>query len=250
MKNKAFTLVELIVVITILAIIATIAFVSLGGQTDNARNTIKKDKLSKLSSAIENARINTIMLSSFIDNNGGTGSRLDSTAQIWWTWIIAWKDYDAGDINIMVLEMKKQDFKDGNNDYKYGYTLKLWWKYELAATLKQWNLQVAYVLGIYKPRLNLSLSGTFNNNHKNFYLSKSTDIKKFYKWDYVIDNFWNIAKIIWESRNYRTIYLSNNSLTWDTISLATYPEVMWLIKSPITWKPIINFSENIPYKIK
>jgi prepilin-type N-terminal cleavage/methylation domain-containing protein len=44
MKNtrKAFTLVELIVVITILTILATVAFISLGGQTNNAKNTIKK----------------------------------------------------------------------------------------------------------------------------------------------------------------------------------------------------------------
>jgi prepilin-type N-terminal cleavage/methylation domain-containing protein len=58
MRNtkKAFTLVELIVVITILAILATVAFVSLGGQTDNARNTVKKDNLGKLASAVETVR--------------------------------------------------------------------------------------------------------------------------------------------------------------------------------------------------
>jgi prepilin-type N-terminal cleavage/methylation domain-containing protein len=41
-NKKAFTLVELIVAITILAILATVAFVSLGGQTDNSRNVVKK----------------------------------------------------------------------------------------------------------------------------------------------------------------------------------------------------------------
>jgi prepilin-type N-terminal cleavage/methylation domain-containing protein len=71
MRNtkKAFTLVELIVVITILAILATVAFVSLGGQTDNAKNTIKKDNLAKLTTSIENARVNTVMLSAFVDPN-------------------------------------------------------------------------------------------------------------------------------------------------------------------------------------
>jgi prepilin-type N-terminal cleavage/methylation domain-containing protein len=71
MRNtkKAFTLVELIVVITILAILATVAFVSLGGQTDNARNTVKKDKLGKLATSVENARTNGLSLSAFLANS-------------------------------------------------------------------------------------------------------------------------------------------------------------------------------------
>jgi prepilin-type N-terminal cleavage/methylation domain-containing protein len=38
-QKKAFTLVELIVVITILAILGTIAFISLQGNTQDAKNT-------------------------------------------------------------------------------------------------------------------------------------------------------------------------------------------------------------------
>jgi len=249
MNKKAFTLVELIVVITILAILATVAFVSLGGQTNNAKNTIKKDNLAKLTTSIENARINTVMLSAFVNPNWGTWSRLDSTAQVWWTWVLAWVDYDAWDINIMVLDMKAADFKDGTNNYKYWYTLKKWWKYELAATLKNWDLQRAYVIWIYEPRQALSLSWTFDSSNKYFTLSKTNDIKKFYKWDYVVDSSWNKAKIIWESKNYMTIYLSNTSLTWNIISLANTPEVAGLIKSPITWNPVTNSSEDIPYKL-
>ena len=249
MNEKAFTLVELIVVITILAILATVAFVSLGGQTDNAKNTIKKDNLAKLTTSIENARINTVMLSAFVDPNWGTWSRLDTTANVWWTGVLAWIDYDAWDINVMTLEMKAADFKDGTNNYKYWYTFKKWWKYELAATLKEGDLKRAYVIGIYEPRQALSLSWTFYSSHKYFTLSKSNDIKKFYKWDYVVDNNGNIAKIIWESKNYMTIYLSNTSLTWNTISLASSPEVAGLIKSPVTLNPVTDSSEDIPYDL-
>jgi len=248
-NTKAFTLVELIVVITILAILATVAFVSLGGQTDNAKNTIKKDNLSKLTTAIENARINTVMLSAFVDPNSDTWSRLDSNSKIAGTWLLIGKDYDAWDINIMVLDMKAADFRDGNHNYKYGYTLKKWGKYELAATLKDWDLQRAYVIWIYEPRSSLSLSWSFDSSHKYFTLANAKDIKKFYKWDYVIDNAWNIAKVIWESKNYMTIYLSNTSLTWDTISLANTPEVAGLIKSPVTGNPVTNSSEDIPYNL-
>jgi len=249
MNKKAFTLVELIVVITILAILATVAFVSLWGQTDNAKNTIKKDNLAKLTTSIENARINTVMLSAFVNPSGWTASRLDPTAQIWGTWVLAWVDYDAWDINIMVLDMKSDDFKDWLNNFKYWYTLKRWGKYELAATLKEWDLQRAYVIGIYEPRDWLSLSGSFDSTHKYFTLGKFIDIKKLYKWDYVKDNWWNVARVIGMSKNYMTIYLSNTSLSWNTISLATSPEVAWLIKSPVTWNPVTNSSEDIPYNL-
>jgi len=249
MNKKAFTLVELIVVITILAILATVAFVSLGGQTDNAKNTIKKDNLAKLTTSIENARVNTVMLSAFVDPNGWTASRLDSSAQIWGTWVTAWVDYDAWDINIMVLDMKADDFKDWLNNYKYWYTLKRGGKYELAATLKEWDLQRAYVIGIYEPRQGLSLSGSFDSSHKYFTLDKTTDIKKLYKWDYVKDSSWNIAKIVGMSKNYMTIYLSNTSLSGNTLSLASNSEVSGLIKSPVTWNPVNDASEDIPYNI-
>ena len=249
MNKKAFTLVELIVVITILAILATVAFVSLWGQTDNAKNTIKKDNLAKLTTSIENARINTVMLSAFVDPNWWTGSRLDSTAQIWGTWVTAWVDYDAWDINVMTLDMKAADFRDETHNYKYWYTIKKWWKYELAATLKQWDLQRAYVIWIYQPRQNLSLSWSFTLWNKWFILSKTKDIKKLYKWDYVKDSAWNVAKIIAMSPNYMTIYLSNNSLSWNTIFLNNTPEVEGLIKSPVTWNPVTNNSEDIPYKL-
>ena len=39
--NKAFTLVELIVVVTILAILGTIAFISLQGYSKDARNSTR-----------------------------------------------------------------------------------------------------------------------------------------------------------------------------------------------------------------
>ncbi len=248
MNNRAFTLVELIVVITILAILATVAFVSLGGQTDNARNTIKKDNLAKLTTSIENARINTVMLSAFVDPTWWTGSRLLSWTQIAWTWIVVWKDYDAWNINVMVLEMKASDFKDWTNNYKYWYTLKKGGKYELAATLKEWDLQKAYVIWIYEPRQSLSLSWSFDSNHKYFTLKNSNNIKKFYKWDYVKDNNWNITKVVGESKNYMTIYLENWNLNWNTISLNS-SEVSWLIKSAINNSPVTNNSQNIPYVI-
>ncbi len=48
LKNKAFTLVELLVVITILAILSVTAYQSFGWATDKAQNTTKKANITQL----------------------------------------------------------------------------------------------------------------------------------------------------------------------------------------------------------
>ena len=53
-SNKGFTLTELIVVITILAIFGTISFISIGGYTDSARNSVRIDGIGKIATALEN----------------------------------------------------------------------------------------------------------------------------------------------------------------------------------------------------
>jgi len=57
-KQKAFTLVELIVVITILAILWTIAFLSLQSYSKSARNSTRISNLSKIKSTLELFYIN------------------------------------------------------------------------------------------------------------------------------------------------------------------------------------------------
>jgi len=44
-KEKAFTLVELIIVITILAVLALISFISIQGYSKSARNSIRIDAI-------------------------------------------------------------------------------------------------------------------------------------------------------------------------------------------------------------
>ena len=53
MKNKAFTLVELIVVVTILAILATIGFVSYSGYLTGVRDTNRIASLTAISDGLE-----------------------------------------------------------------------------------------------------------------------------------------------------------------------------------------------------
>jgi prepilin-type N-terminal cleavage/methylation domain-containing protein len=67
--NKAFTLVELIVVITILAILGTIAFISLQGYTGEAKNSKVTSDLRNIASAIETASTrNSVVLRDVMTN--------------------------------------------------------------------------------------------------------------------------------------------------------------------------------------
>ncbi|MDP2090837.1 MAG: prepilin-type N-terminal cleavage/methylation domain-containing protein, partial [Candidatus Gracilibacteria bacterium] len=52
-KQKAFTLVELIVVITILAILGTIAFISLQGYSQNSRDSVRISDVSRMKTTLE-----------------------------------------------------------------------------------------------------------------------------------------------------------------------------------------------------
>ena len=256
MRNtkKAFTLVELIVVITILAILATVAFVSLGGQTDNARNTVKKDSLGKLATSVENARTNGLALSAFLAN---TDNNL-STWNIAWTWVVALataKHYGAWDINLTALDVKAADFKDWTHDFKYWYTSKMWGKYELDATVKEGDLEKAYVVGTYAPRLApLSvLSGSVDSwDTKTFVLKNTTDIKKVGYGDYITANAtaWNVTtKIIAVSPDYTKLTVKAD-ITWATTIQLANPDVPGLVAW--TWAttgPVTNDSETVPYHL-
>ncbi|MFC1734096.1 type IV pilin protein [candidate division KSB1 bacterium] len=52
-NNKAFSLVELLVVITIIAILSVVAYVAVGGQTVKARDSRRKQDLSTMQQALE-----------------------------------------------------------------------------------------------------------------------------------------------------------------------------------------------------
>jgi len=250
MRNtkKAFTLVELIVVITILAILATVAFVSLGGQTDNARNTVKKDKLGKLATSIENARTNGLALSSFA--SGVTANQITGT--IAGTWVVVGTNYNAGDINLTALDVKAEDFTDGEtNSFKYGYTTKTSGKYELAATIKEGDLQKAYVVGTFQPRTTDTITGTgtVKNGKTYIALHNATDIKKLGYGDY-ITNGTTQGTIIAVSPDYMTLTvnadLGNGALT---IGLASADEPGLILSTDGT-NAVQNDTEYVPYTLQ
>jgi prepilin-type N-terminal cleavage/methylation domain-containing protein len=122
--NKAFTLVELIVVISILAILGTIAFISLQGYSSEARNTKRLSDLKSIQSSITtNVAKNGTALSSFVIADatatissialgGATAATQDAA------------DYSAGTPNFAALDMNQSEFQDptDDSDYAIGFT--------------------------------------------------------------------------------------------------------------------------------
>lgn len=86
-NNKAFTLVELIVVITILAVLWTIAFISFQGYTINARDSVRKNDINSIMSSLEYFSLNTW----FYPEPSNSNQISFSWAEVWTQWTI-WDD--------------------------------------------------------------------------------------------------------------------------------------------------------------
>ncbi len=81
MKKAGFTLVELIVVITILAILGTIAFISLQGNTQEAKNSKVSSDLRTLATAVETSVTgdDSFSLNNLVTTGSGTAVALTET---------------------------------------------------------------------------------------------------------------------------------------------------------------------------
>lgn len=116
--NKAFTLVELIVVITILAILGTIAFISLQGYSQDAKNSKIVSDVRTIVTAIETkltegkilmGKVSTASLNNVNNVTGTFASGTTLTGSI---------NYNVWLINFTALKQNGNDFKDNNgNDY-------------------------------------------------------------------------------------------------------------------------------------
>lgn len=132
-QQKAFTLVELIVVITILAILGTIAFISLQGYGADAKNSKITSDLRNIASAMEAKRTqdstslsefmstptttNTVAASGNVTVWSGTTVAVNSNTATW--------AYQVWVMNFVALWQSGDDFKDPNEnpeaEYVYGY---------------------------------------------------------------------------------------------------------------------------------
>ena len=120
--NKAFTLVELIVVITILAILGTIAFISLQGYSQDAKNSKVVSDTRTIVTAIETKLTEgKITMAGVVDNTND----LTDTAKNWVSGKFATGStlgtdgtYKVGKVNFVGLRQNGADFKDNDsNEY-------------------------------------------------------------------------------------------------------------------------------------
>ncbi len=120
--NKAFTLVELIVVITILAILGTIAFISLQGYTGEAKNSKVTSDLRNIASAIETSSTrNSVLLADVLlaNTNVSSNNAVDVTSTFWPKNIAlnntaSGVTYAVGNVDFAAVEQNGEDFKDPN----------------------------------------------------------------------------------------------------------------------------------------
>jgi len=150
--NKAFTLVELIVVITILAILGTIAFISLQGYSSDARNSKRISDLGNIQSAITLKGVEGVPLMSFVTENDD--NPIDLIALGWFAASTpAVTAYNAGTPNFAVLNVVAKDFKDPNGgDYAVGATTIGWDRFQVAATMEADGTNTTKINGTYSAR--------------------------------------------------------------------------------------------------
>ena len=128
-KNKAFTLVELIVVITILAILWTIAFLSFQWYSRDARDSARSSDLDTLRSSLELFYTKTWFY-----------PQANNWQNITYSWIIAWQQWTFWDPqNVQVGSVSKLP-KDPLTQTEYTYSVtSLKNEYQLAATF-EWKI--------------------------------------------------------------------------------------------------------------
>lgn len=157
--NKAFTLVELIVVITILAILGTIAFISLQGYTGEAKNSKVTSDLRNIASAVETSQTrNGTILFDMVNgdlstNNGvswaqfGSGQTLATAGDVY---------YNVGNVDFVSIQQNGEDFKDPNggaedgNEYIFATVTSPDYKgYQLAGQIIENDVKKARINGTY-----------------------------------------------------------------------------------------------------
>ncbi len=255
MRNvqKAFTLVELIIVVTIVALLGTIAFFSLGWYSRDARNVKKSVELNAISKQIRFKSIEWINLLLFASNSGSiiTGTNIK----------ISWRGdyslfsdrYTAWDINAVVLGGDPEMFSDKVFDtpYKIGVTTLCGGAYELAATLEgQENILDTLVIGNWNPRKSSVVRWTRDHIQDNiFYLSWAVyQSLWFKKWDvvWIAAGTYTITKLV----NSNEIHLDTTITTPGANIFLNVDETRHLIKKWDSNFPIDigKWTLYVPYK--
>ena len=142
-KNKAFTLVELIVVITILAILWTIAFISLQWYSATSRNSVRVTDMKSMKTWLELYYLQT--------SKYAIPTWWIPVTYSWWTVWTQWTFWESVMSNVLKINRKPVDPLT-EVEYTYSVTdskqeFELWWAMEwevvqnniLTQTQADWN---------------------------------------------------------------------------------------------------------------
>ncbi len=275
-NNKAFTLVELIVVITILAILWTIAFISFQNYTQSARDWVR---ISDTNNIKQNLGI-------FITEKWFYPTP-DNGTQITYNWGTAWTQWTVWDnvtINLRNLSKKPTDplsnneytysVANNNVEYQLSYVTEWWLSYNIPLLTNQANASTtktatAKVTGTYNEKILkvttwaidyiLAVPTIINADLSDTNLQSIIDNRKL-----VYNNYQNIPdsyKNLWYTMTgwFDFAPPSNNIvvLSWATISLETWTGKVAFIDNlktiyniqPLnqepTYKEIINADTNL-----
>lgn len=148
--NKAFTLVELIVVITILAILGTIGFMSIKGYTSEANNAKISSDLTTIQRGLETKVAEGGSLMAFVT---GWSTNDVSTISLAGTTTNSGPTYQVGNPNYNALGVKQSEFVDPNeNEYRIAATTTGGGRIELSAVIMLEWVRTSIVKGSYNPR--------------------------------------------------------------------------------------------------
>jgi prepilin-type N-terminal cleavage/methylation domain-containing protein len=157
-KNKAFTLVELLVVVTILAILWTIAFISLMWYSNDARKSKARYNMTNLNAAMEVYLSKGEDIDWILETNRTSINWINTWYTISSGAYRVWNlKYEVGTFNFKKLRINWADFKYEINWEKKDY---LFWYirtpkkiyYEYASELEnQWWKHIAFIVWKYFP---------------------------------------------------------------------------------------------------
>jgi len=248
-KSFGFTLVELIVVITILAILGTIAFLSLASYTWLARNSVRLDKIGKLTSSLNARKIS----GSSLIGASRWGNEVPG-ANFWGTGATIGVNYIAGPLNETFLWINDDQYKDPFTDDNLPVGVVSTWDqyFQVATTLETDRWDTSKIDGTFVPRSSATIiPGTSSSGSTAFEITDFW-LLNFFEVGDTISGTWIEpgTSIVAISRDGINLRLSTSLTDNATAITLASDETAWLIVSTDGNTPVVdNQTSTLAYTV-
>ena len=247
MKNKAFTLVELIVVITILAVLATVAFISFQWYTMSARDSvrlanikiiekwlnIKIVKAEKL--PIPDDKIDITASGTLVTYQGYAGQQTLGNIEVHWGWKDPLDDtYYTYSTNL--TQNKYQILGFFENEENLSFIHNTYADLSERFPRMKWDeLWIILDINTQNPSQNISIDIDVVNtmNEYNLYIANEIEVVT-WTWSEVFSKLYNNRIDLFQNKNFSQ-YDTSLIGYWDMETLYS----SWWINHINAWKPII-----------